>query len=100
MRISLVAACVVFLAASAGAQNGGYPKPELRPLAGAYIPTGSQAGIFSSSAMAGAEVAFELNQWTTILGSFGWAPTKDKVSQYNQQWETSDIYGYDVGVEL
>jgi hypothetical protein len=98
MRIgALVCAAVVAVAATGKAQTRSFPRPELRPLVGAFVPTADQADIFKSAFLAGGEAAMEVNKFTTLLGSFSWAPAKLKLGGYDDK---ANIYSFDVGLEF
>ena len=47
--------------------------------------------------LAGAQLSWRAIPALAITGTFGWAPSKDRVTPGNQ---TLDIYQYDVGAEL
>ena len=91
-----IAAALALLAAPAEAQNLG-GRVELRPFVGAYIPTGDQRDFLKDAVLAGAQVSWRAIPALAITGSFGWSPTKDRITAGDQ---TLDIYQYDVGAEL
>jgi hypothetical protein len=98
MRIgALVCAAVVAVAATGTAQSRQFPRPELRPLIGAFVPTANQADVFKSAVLVGGEAAMEVNKFTTLLGSFSWAPAKLKLSGFDDK---ANVYSYDVGLEI
>lgn len=70
--------------------------PELRTFIGATIPTGNQADFIKAGPLVGLQGAFELRQTLHLLGTFSWAPVKDKfpVGQHGV-----NILQYDAGVE-
>ena len=71
--------------------------PEVRPFAGAYIPTGDQADVLKSSFLVGVQAAVEVNEALHLLGTFGYAtPRPDRPMIGND----IHIYQYDVGAEL
>jgi len=71
--------------------------PEVRPFAGAYIPTGDQADVLKSSFLVGIQAAVEVNEALHLLGTFGYAtPRPDRPAIGNDV----HIYQYDVGAEL
>lgn len=71
--------------------------PELRPFVGAYMPTGGMRDIMKSSALFGAEGAFEVNRNLHVIGTFSWSPAHNKFTGYD---ENLSIYSFDVGAEL
>ena len=70
---------------------------EIRPYAGAYIPTGDQRDLLEDAVLAGAQAAWRITPQFAITATFGWTPSKDRVQPGN---ETLDLYQYDVGGEL
>lgn len=71
--------------------------PEVRPFAGAYIPTGDQADVLKSSFLVGIQAAVEVNEALHLLGTFGYAtPRPDRPTIGNDV----HLYQYDVGAEL
>ena len=95
-KVATVAALALSLAASAKAQNLG-GQFEVRPFVGAYIPTGDQRDFLKDAVLAGAQLSWRAIPALAITGSFGWSPSKDRITPGNQ---TLDIYQYDVGAEL
>ena len=70
---------------------------ELRPFVGAYIPTGDQRDLLKDAVLVGAQLSYNIIPAFSVTGSFGWSPSKDRITAGNQ---TLDIYQYDVGGEL
>ncbi len=70
---------------------------ELRPFAGAFIPTGDQRDVLDDAALLGAQLGVAVHPNVTLLGSFGWAPSADKTLATDN---TVDLYQYDLGIEL
>jgi hypothetical protein len=98
MRIGVFACAALIAAAATGrAQSRPFPHPELRPLIGAFVPTANQADVFKSAILVGGEAAMEINKFTTLLGSFSWAPAKLKLSGYDDK---ANVYSFDVGLEF
>lgn len=69
---------------------------ELRPFAGAYIPTGDHRDLLKDAVFVGAQASWRVIPALAITGTFGWAPSKDRVTAGD---ETLDVYQYDVGAE-
>ena len=65
----LLAAALVVCTATLGAQTRTL---ELRPFAGASIPTGSQRDLFKDAALFGTQGALELSPTFHVIGTFGW----------------------------
>ena len=89
-------AALALLASPAKAQSLG-GSFELRPFVGAYIPTGDQRDFLKDAVLAGAQLSWRAIPAVAITGTFGWSPSKDRITAGNQ---TLDIYQYDVGAEL
>src|SRR4030095_5053767 len=81
---------------AARAQNSG-GKLELRPFVGAYFPTGDQRDLLKDAVLIGAEGSWHVISPLAITASFGWSPSKDRITAGNQ---TLDLYQYDIGAEL
>jgi len=102
-RANLVAAAVIALSSvtalsTANAQNAiGSRGFEVRPYAGAYIPTGDQRDLLEDAVLVGAQASYRILPQLAITGTFGWSPSKDRISVGNQKL---DLYQYDVGAEL
>ena len=73
------------------------PALELRPFAGASIPTGNQRDLFKDAALFGVSGAVEVKPTFHLLGSFSWADAKNK---YNVSNTNVDIFQYDAGMEV
>ena len=89
----------VALSAGAVALSAQTPTPalELRPFAGASIPTGTQRDLFKDAALFGVSGAVELKPTFHLLGSFSWA---DATNKYNVSNINVDIFQYDAGMEF
>src|SRR5688500_1994982 len=102
-RANLVAAAVFALSSvtalsTASAQNViGSRGFEVRPYAGAYIPTGDQRDLLEDAVLVGAQASYWLRPQLAITGTFGWSTSKDRISVGN---EKLDLYQYDIGAEL
>jgi hypothetical protein len=88
--------------ASAGAQDqilatrGTNAAFELRPYVGAYVPTGDQRDLLKDAVLVGAQASWRVIPQLAVTGTFGWAPSKDRVTAGDQ---TLDLYQYDLGAE-
>ena len=89
-------AALALSAATAKAQSVG-GSFEVRPFVGAYIPTGDKRDQLKDAVLTGAQLSWRALPALAITGSFGWSPSKDRITAGNQ---TLDIYQYDVGAEL
>jgi hypothetical protein len=77
-----------------GAASGSF---EIRPYVGAYVPTGDQRDLLKDAVLVGAQASWRATRHLAVTGTFGWAPSKDRVTAGDQ---TLDLYQYDVGAEL
>jgi hypothetical protein len=88
--------------ANAGAQDqvlatrGASAAFEIRPYLGAYVPTGDQRDLLKDAVLVGAQASWRVIPQLAVTGTFGWAPSKDRVTAGDQ---TLDLYQYDVGAE-
>ena len=88
------------LSASANAQDQarvGSNGFELRPYAGAYIPTGDQRDLLKDAVIVGGQASYRILPQLAVTGTLGWSPSKDRITPGDQ---TLDIWQYDVGAEL
>lgn len=84
--VAIMAITVVGMASIATAAT-----PELRPFAGALVPTGDQRDVLDDMFLMGVEGGVELADAFHLVGTFGWAPSK-----YSKD---PSLFQYDVGVE-
>ena len=100
-RIALFGLILVLALLIAGAkllaQETPTPRGVIRPFVGAYIPTGDQRDFLKDAVLIGAQAAWNANANLSVTGSFGWAPSKDKITAGDQ---TIDAFQYDLGVEV
>jgi hypothetical protein len=92
-------AVAAFGASTAGAQDvtplslRGF---ELRPYVGAYIPTGDQRDLLEDAVLVGAQASYSFIPQLALTGTFGWSPSKDRITAGDQ---TLDVFQYDLGLE-
>lgn len=72
-------------------------KPEIRPFAGAIIPTGAQRNLFQDAPMVGVSAALELKPSLHVLTTLTWVPGQDK---YPVAQDNVNIFQYTAGVEV
>lgn len=84
--VAIMAITVVGMASIATAAT-----PELRPFAGALVPTGDQRDVLDDMFLMGVEGGVELAEAFHVVGTFGWAPSK-----YSKD---PSLLQYDVGLE-
>lgn len=70
---------------------------EFRPYAGAYIATGDQRDFLKDAVIVGAQASYRFIPQLAITGTFGWSPSKDRITVGDQKL---DLYQYDIGAEL
>ena len=100
-RIALVGILLVlaFLVAAVKllAQEGpGTGSVTVRPLVGAYVPTGELRDFLKDAVLIGAQGTWYANSNWSITGSLGWAPSRDKITPGDRKL---DAFQYDLGVE-
>lgn len=99
IRFAALAALSVIGAATGAAQDVTPPHVrgfELRPYVGAYIPTGKQRDLLKDAVLVGAQASYSIIPQLAVTGTFGWSPTKDRITAGDQ---TLDVFQYDVGLE-
>lgn len=77
-------------------ENVGVARGAIRPFVGAYIPTGDQRDFLKDAVLLGAQASWNATPNIALTGSFGWSPSKDKISAGDQE---IDLFQYDVGLE-
>lgn len=92
--VIVVAALLIPLAASTAWGN---TIPEYRVIAGAYIPTGSQADLLKSSVALGMQGGVELNPMLHLVATVTYATPKTKGVAFT---DDVHLYQYDAGAEL
>lgn len=95
MRTAFVVAALVAGATTLAAQTS--IKPEIRPFAGAIIPTGDQRTLFRDAPMLGLQTAVEVTPSLHVVGTFGWVAAQNK---YPVAKDNVNVFLYNVGVEL
>lgn len=70
---------------------------EIRPFAGAHVPTGDQRDLLRDALLVGAQTTYRVTPAFALTGTVGWSPSKDRISAGDQ---TLDVLQYDVGAEL
>src|SRR4051812_34748035 len=69
----------------------------IRPIVGAYVPTGEQRDFLKDAVLIGAQGSLNFGTNFAVTGSFGWSPSKDRLTAGEQ---TIDAYQYDLGLEV
>ena len=100
------AAAAVFALSSALAANSANAQDqarvgsngfEIRPYAGAYIPTGDQRDLLKDAVIVGGQASYRILPQLALTGTVGWAPSKDRITPGDQKL---DLWQYDIGAEL
>ena len=91
----LVALLCLPLVASAQMPDRGIP--EIRPFAGALVPTGDNRDLVKDAFLAGLSAGFEVSENLHLLGTFAWSPSREKLDLTRNR---VDVYVYSVGAEL
>jgi len=106
-RVALSAAFAVvgigLVAGQAAAQEGVGRRIEVRPFVGAYVPTGDQRDELKDAFALGTTLAFRATPALSVVGSFGWSPSKAKNAGADAADDTAeelDLFQYDAGLEL
>lgn len=94
----LVIATLATFATLADAQLPSERRPELRPFAGAFLPTGAQHDDFRNAATLGIQGAMELSSWMHLVATVGWTPSSNRFRVLDD--DRTDIWQYDVGAEF
>ncbi|HEU5262819.1 MAG TPA: outer membrane beta-barrel protein [Gemmatimonadales bacterium] len=97
MKRMVLALATLLVGATTLAAQAPAIKPEIRPFAGAIIPTGDQRNLFRDAPMVGVQAAIELKPSLHVVGTFAWVPAQDK---YPVAQDNVNIFKYDVGLEL
>jgi hypothetical protein len=97
IAFAIAAGLLVVSAAEVSAQDQRIGAFEVRPYVGAYIPTGDQRDLLEDAVLVGAQGSWRVNDMFAVTGTFGWAPSKDRLLEAD---ETLDLYQYDVGAEV
>jgi len=70
--------------------------PEVRPLIGVFVPTGSMRDDFKAATLLGAQAALELSRNWHVLGNVSWTHGHNKLDFTSDR---TNIWQYDAGVE-
>jgi hypothetical protein len=85
------------LAASLAAQPSSRPViPEVRPLVGVYVPTGSMRDDFRTATMLGLQGAFELSRSVHLTATTSWTRGHNRFAMSTGR---TNLWQYDLGVE-
>ena len=93
----LLVLSLLVAAAKLVAQDAPTSRGAIRPFVGAYIPTGDQRDFLNDAVLVGAQAAWNATENLSLTGSFGWAPSKDKITAGDQR---IDAFQYDAGLEV
>ena len=95
----VVLVALVLFSSRVFAQQSAHPgtRGSIRPIVGAYVPTGDQRDFLKDAVLVGAQGSLNFGTNFAVTGSFGWSPSKDKVTPGDQK---IDAYQYDLGLEV
>jgi hypothetical protein len=97
LAVGSVAAAVLALGVpAAGAQMADAPMLELRPYAGAWIPTGDARDRFDDEPILGAQLALQVRPRTRLVGGIGLVPAE---ADYSVTDRAVTIVQVDAGLE-
>lgn len=106
--LALVAAALLAVAASAGAQQRApevkgmalelRPRIELRPVIGGLVATGAQRETLEDAALIGAQLAVEVHRIVHLVGAFSYVPSQTR--RPDGGYDQVRLFQWDVGAEL
>ena len=67
----------------------------IRPNVGVFVPTGDQKDLLDNAVLVGLQASYDITPSFALVGSFGWAPSKDLTLAD----EKVDLFQYDLGIE-
>jgi hypothetical protein len=95
-RVMWAVVAVVLQTGVAAAQTPVH-KPVIRPWVGELIPLGAQKDDFTETPMFGLQAAVPIASSLHLVGSFGWAPGKDKLGLAD---DGVNVLDYNAGLEF
>jgi Outer membrane protein beta-barrel domain len=99
MNKKIIVALAALAMLPVGRTHADEPRPQtpfqVAPYAGAFIPTGDLRDTLDDAALAGLTLSYEMNRYLSVVGSFGWAPTKVKTLSDADL----DLFQYDLGLQ-
>jgi len=103
-RSTIIAAGLLTLATLNIEAQLSAPSVRIRPIVGAFLPTGQQSDLLKKSVLLGAQLGLQLGQNIAITGTVGWAPSKDRTllqtaGALAAEDKRLDVYQYDLGLE-
>ena len=81
--------------AIAAAQEPTFGRFELRPFAGAFLPTGPHKNTLKNGATAGLQGAYSFNRYLAAVGTFAWASSEEDIATEPDV----NVFQYDLGAE-
>ena len=97
MRTLILTGMLLVGASAVSAQMQPQRFLEIRPAAGAVLPTGDQRDLFDDAASFGLQTAFEVKPSLHLVATFGWTPVNQKFSNVDPD---VNVFSYDVGAEF
>lgn len=93
---SMVIVASLMTWAAAGRAQTLAPRVEVRPLVGAYLPTGGQRDVLRDAFLVGLQGTYRVIPQLAITSTLAWSPSMDRITRGDQ---SIDLYHYDVGIE-
>ena len=84
-------------ASDAAAQSIRAGRLEVRPLVGAYLPTGDHGEILSEAITIGVQGGYAITEHVSFVATFGFTGSGDKRIPLD---DNLDLFSYDIGAEL
>lgn len=100
-----IAIAVMANPARGQSMTGSVPRFDIRPIVGAYIPTGGQRDQLINALMTGGQAQWSLSPRWALVGTYAWSPSADKSTLnpgnplYTGDEQRLDVRQYDVGVQ-
>jgi hypothetical protein len=95
LGVSVLGALATF-SAVAGAQTPFDSRSfEVRPVTGAFVPTGDLRDELKDAVLVGAGLSYAFTRNVALVGNLGWSPTRDKL----RGDEKLEAFQYDLGIE-
>ena len=88
---------VAAVASESGAQSISTGRFELRPLVGAYLPTGDHRDLLSDAITIGAQAGYAITENVSLVATFGGTSSSDRQIPLD---DDLDLFSYDIGAEL
>lgn len=96
-RLASITLALLALATTAGAQHARGDRPfTLRIPTGAFLPTGTQAGVLADAQVNAVQLAWTLRPSLALTGTFAWAHSRNLAAATEPK---TDLFTADLGLE-